>query len=553
MTDLAFLLLLAAAGYGLARALRVAVIPILLGLGIATSAAGVDPEPGAVRATIELGVTFLAFSSGIELSFKRIRRVRRAVAWVAPVQFAVVGLAAFVLARGFGVGVTPALYVALSLSTSSTLVVLRHLRFHQQMFEPFGRVVTGTLLVQDLMMIGAIVVMARLPDGPAAVAKGLGATVLLFGLAAVAQRRVLPAVMMRWRLDEESQLLSLLAFLFLFVGAADLLGVPLIAGAFLAGFALSAFPINGVARSQIASISGFFLAIFFIALGFEVSVPALSVVLHALAYAALVVVVTPPLVTVIAEKAGLTSRSAIESGLLLAQTSEFSLILCLSGLALGHLSAELFSTLALATALTMAATPMVASDAVARILLHAHPDRRRVDAAPGTDDDDPPSGHVLVLGFGNAGMWIIKPLLAVRHRLLVVDDDPAVIRSLRRSGIPCLRGDGSDEAVLERAGARRARAILSAMRRVRDAERMLDHASPGTPVIVRVFEDDEAERIRRVGGIPVSNAHAAADLFAEWFDDEIGSPPAASDASNAPAASNTADASDDGNQEVTRC
>ncbi len=524
MTGIAVMLALAAVGFGLSQKFRIPVIPLLLGLGIAVSLAGFQPETEAVRTTLELGVTFLAFSSGIELSLKRITKVRRAVRWVAPLQFLVVALAAFGLAKVFGLDLVPALYVAFSLSTSSTLVVLRYLRSHQQTFEPFGRVVTGTLLVQDLLIIAIIVVMARLPEGPGAVGLGLGATALLYSAAEAAQRWILPAVVMRWRLDEEALLVTLLAFLFLFVGAADLLGVPAIAGAFLAGYALSAFPINGIARSQITSISGFFLAIFFIALGLAVSVPEPAVVLQAIAYAALVLVVTPPLVTVIAEKTGLTARASIETGLLLAQTSEFSLILCLSGLALNHISAELFSTLALATAITMAATPLVAAESTARRLLRLHPDRHGPrDAATSESMPTAPSGHILVLGFGDGGMWVVKPLVAAGHKILVIDDDPAVIVQLERARIPCFRGDGSDELVLDRGGARQARVVLVAMRRVREAERVLAYAVPDVPVVVRVFEDFEADRIRKLGGIPIVNAHAAADTFAEWLDATLGS------------------------------
>ncbi|HCN79194.1 MAG TPA: hypothetical protein DIT13_18680 [Verrucomicrobiales bacterium] len=124
--------------------------------------------------------------------------------------------------------------------------------------------------------------------------------------------------------------------------------------------------------------------------------------------------------------------------------------------------------------------------------------------------------HVLVLGLGSAGMWVLKPLQSAGVPILVVDDDPIVIAELDKKGVPCLRGDGADEHTLERIGARHARLIIASMRRVSDAQKVLAHAK-GVPVLARVFEDHEAEAIRRLGGIPVSNSEAAVEQFMKWF------------------------------------
>jgi CPA2 family monovalent cation:H+ antiporter-2 len=125
-------------------------------------------------------------------------------------------------------------------------------------------------------------------------------------------------------------------------------------------------------------------------------------------------------------------------------------------------------------------------------------------------------GHVLMLGFGAAGMWVLKPLRAAGHDVLVVDDDPVVTTQLGKSGVPCLRGDGSDERTLEMAGARDAKLIIVSMRRPEDAAMVLRHA-PGVPVVTRVFEESDAEWLARLGGTPILNPLAAADAFMDWF------------------------------------
>jgi CPA2 family monovalent cation:H+ antiporter-2 len=522
MTGLALLLLTAAIGHGLARWWRLPVIPVLLGLGMALSFSGlVEYSTGTdgsahdpLVTAVELGLTFLVFASGIELNPHRFRRHQRSVLWIGAVQFLVAGALGFAVARGLGFDRLVAFYLGLAVSASSTLVGLRQLRMTRQAFEPFGRTVLGVLLLQDALMIVMIVVLSRSLEGPGAMATALAATAGLAVAAFLMQRYLARPLVLRFKLDEETLLIGALALLFVFVGVAHQLGLPLIVGAFFAGFGLSRFPADGVLRGQLSSLSDFFLAIFFTALGALVLLPDATTLMQAFVLALLVVVITPPLVTIVAEWTGFSSRAAIESGLLLAQTSEYSLVLGLTGLALGHLTAEVFSLIALMAVLTMTLTPFVATDRVTRWLLPLHPLRHRIDTTGA------PREHVLILGFGSAGMWVVKPLRAEGYNLLVVDDDPVVIDQLQRAGIPCLRGDGSDEKTLAQAGAREARLIIASMRRVGDVEKVL-RCVVGVPVVARVFEAEDADHIRGLGGIPVLNSEAAADAFMEWFRSRI--------------------------------
>jgi len=194
----------------------------------------------------------------------------------------------------------------------------------------------------------------------------------------------------------------------------------------------------------------------------------------------------------------------------LAQTSEYSLLLGLSGVMLGHMSQDAFLILALTTVITMVITPMLGREQVANFLLPFHPLRKRYDT------DEAPEGHILVLGFGSAGMWTIKPLLARGEKVLVVDDDAAVCRNLADKGIPFLRGDGAEEEVLEKAGARDAKLVIASMRRVGDALTVLRYVR-GVPVLARVFEKIDAKKVKEAGGIPVMNSVSAAETFMAWL------------------------------------
>jgi CPA2 family monovalent cation:H+ antiporter-2 len=488
---------------------------LLTGLGLAWSGWLPDDEAGVREDSFVLALAFLVFAAGMELNPQRFVRQFRAVLWVGFCQFVVVAVGGYLLARGLQFTVPSSIYLALALSTSSTLVVVSHLKQQQQMFEPFARLVIGVLLVQDLLIIVVITVLTHWNEGTISVLRGLAGVVGFGALALACQRWLLPAVLVRRRLDEETVLLIALGLLFAFVGLSMLLDIPAVAGAFLAGFALARFPVNGVVRGLLLSLSDFFQAVFFTVVGTLVMVPDGWVLAKVLLLATLVLLITPPLVAFLAERLGLNARQAVESGLCLAQTSEFALVLGVAGSRqLGHITEDAFTVIALVTVLTMTLTPFVATDRLTSFVLRFHPQRRRPQGAGDHRN------HVLMLGHGDGGRWILKPLQRAGYEVLVVDDDPQVIKKLQAAKVSCLRGDGSDETLLERAGAKHARLVLASMRRLSDAVRVLEHVR-GVPVVVRVFEDSEAETVSRLGGIPVLSSEAAVQSFFDWFEESL--------------------------------
>ncbi len=517
MIGIAFLLVGAAVGFGIAWWIRVPAIPMLILAGVIVAATGLVPT-AIIEDSVVLGVAFLVFAAGIEMSPHRVGTQMRAALRVGAIQFALLGAAGLLTGLALGFRLQVSLYLALALTASSTLVVVRLLQRRQQLFEPFGRLIIGVLLLQDLLVIVLIPVVTRLPYGRAGALLGLAGALALVGLAFVLHRFA-PVLLRRIEADEETLLLTVLALLFLYIGLADAMELPLIAAAFLAGVSLSAFPTSAVLRGQLNSLTDFFTAIFFTALGALLVLPTPTELLQALLLALLVIVLTPPVVVAVAERGGLSARSAIEAGLLLSQTSEFSLVVGLQALVLGHIGSNVFTIIALVTVITMILTPFIATDPVTRLLMRIHPLRRedRVHV--------PPAGHVLLLGCGDNGMPLLETLLAAGHEVLVVDDDPAVIRRLREGDVPCIRGDGSDPEVLAGAGADRARIIVSTLRRPADNLPVLDRVGR-VPVIARVFDPIMADRIRERGGTPVVYAEAAARDFLRWFERTVATPAA---------------------------
>jgi len=114
----------------------------------------------------------------------------------------------------------------------------------------------------------------------------------------------------------------------------------------------------------------------------------------------------------------------------------------------------------------------------------------------------------------------LETLLLSGHEVLVVDEDPGTVSNLRDGGISCMRGDAGDPKVLKAAGADQARIIISTLARPRTIQPIFSIVED-IPVLVRVFEDEEEEEIRELGGTPISFSDAAVDEFLEWFEENF--------------------------------
>jgi CPA2 family monovalent cation:H+ antiporter-2 len=518
MNGICILLIAAAVAFGFAKLLRMPPIPLLILVGaVLHELVGIweisVPE-NLLADSMELGLAVLVFTAGVDLSPRRMRGRTRSILIVATVQFFILGLAGWLTALALGYDFTIALYLGCALSASSTLVVVRHLQGRRQMFEPFGRLVLGVLLIQDLFIILIMVALIKAPDG---IVSSLFALTRAIGLGFVAigiHRWFIPWVTHRLKLDDEELMLGALGMLFAFSGLAYLLQLPFLVGAFFAGFALSAFPMNGLVRGMLGSLSSFFLALFFISVGAALTLPSGDMLWHSLIFIIVLITVTVGLVSVVGEFVGYSTRASIEAGILLSQTSEFSLLLALTGMSTGQISPELFSMITLITVSTMTLTPLISRDKFAWSLMKLHPRYRR-----GEINCETMQNHAVLLGYGRAGRQTLQTFKEYNIPTIVIDDDAAVIRKLIASGVHCIQGDGSDERILAQANCREAKVVICSMRRNHDSKITLDYLKDApTKVFIRTFEVAETKFVKNSGGTPIETAQASAHTMIDWLD-----------------------------------
>lgn len=518
MIGLGLILAVAAMGCAVSRFTGMPLVPLYLIGGWLLGASGLHGTEEIATEALQLGVAVLVFLAGAELNPQRIRSGPARVLILTLVPMAATAGAVFVWTRFHSVSTPASIDIACALAGSSTIVALRQLRRLSQTLEPYGRLVTAVQIVQDFLLIGVLVVLHASPGGLDAIPLALGGSLLLLGAAQFLQSHLIPWVLRKLHPGEETLLMLMLAMLFSLVGTASLLGLPLVVGAFAAGLAVSRFPTNGLLRVQIAALGDFFSALFFVVLGYFADIPDVSQWPLAAGLILIIIIGRPLLTAILARKCGLTARPAIESGLLLGQAGEIGLVIALAALGAGHIDPPTFGLVAMVTAISMMPTPFLATERTTSWILHSLPLRRRAATKMRTRN------HVVMLGFGAAGRWVLKELTDAGHKVVVVDDDPAIISQLEAMDVRCVLGGGSERHILEAAGASHAKAILCSMRRVTDAESVL-RIVHGVPVLARVFEAADAERVRKLGGIPVMNSLASARRFIKWLDSGAGNGP----------------------------
>jgi CPA2 family monovalent cation:H+ antiporter-2 len=480
----------------------------------------------------ELGVVFLLFTIGLELSFDRLRTMRRLVFGFGLLQVVVTTLAIGAVALAFNRALGPSLVIGACLALSSTAIVLQLLAEQRRLSTRTGRTVFAVLLAQDLAVVPMLFLVALL--GGTAVASGplasfAGGSVLVGLLIAVVQAavavvlilaigHVLLKPLLRLVARTRNRELFMAATLFVLFGAALLTqaaGLSMALGAFLAGLLLSDTEFRREIEVEVDAFKGLLLGLFFMSVGMRVDLAgALREPLLVALSAVGMIGVKAAIIAALARAYRVAWPVAIEAGLLLAGGGEFAFLLLGLGRSSGLIGAPVESFMLLVTATTMLLTPALAS-----IGRSAGRRVRHVAADAGGFGEAPPAaaGVTLVIGYGRVGRLVAGMLSDAGEPFLAVDRNADVIAAERRADRRLVYGDASRREFLTRCGLAEARAVVVTMDDPVAAEHVVAAVRAersDLPLIVRARDAAHAERLFRLGATDVvpETVEASLDL-----------------------------------------
>jgi len=463
MPDLMFqeiaLLLLGAALLGtLGAMLRQPVIVSFIAIGILASAIG-DANTGIadqIAFLAELGVVVLLFLVGLKLDVGLVRTI-------GPVALATgLGQVLFTAGIGFalclllGLDAISSLYVAVALTFSSTIIIVKLLTDKRELETLHGRIAIGFLIVQDIVVVIAMVVLSTLGIGEAGevstlrILEVIAALVLMIAGLALFIRYAASSVVGQVARSPELLVVFAVGWAAAAASFGELAGFGKELGGLMAGVSLGSTQYREAISSRLASVRDFLLLFFFVALGADLDFQTLGDELFAASVLSLFVLIGNPLiVVVIMALMGYRARTGFLAGLTVAQISEFSLIFMAIGLGLGHVTSSAVGLVTLVGLVTIAVSVYMITyshqlyDICRGLLRHLErrPWRESADEGRGGKLD----ADVVIFGMGRFGGGLYDQLENAGYRVLGIDLDPRNIRQQRAAGRNVAFGDVTDE------------------------------------------------------------------------------------------------------------
>jgi CPA2 family monovalent cation:H+ antiporter-2 len=509
LQDFLIILIAAVAVVSLFRRLRASAMLgyLVAGALIGPNGLALLQDVGATALLGQLGVVFLLFSIGLELSVERLVGIRRYAFGLGLAQLVVTTLVLWFILRGLGLDRGAALIVASGLALSSTAVVLQNLVERRDLGTPHGRVAFAVLLVQDLAVVPLLTLVPLLARREASVLSALGgallkATAALVVILAVGRLGLRPLLRMVAREGIPELFTGVVLLVSLGVGwLTEQVGLSMALGAFLAGLLMAETEYRPQVEGDIQPFRGLLLALFFMTVGMGLNLELLRqqwALLLGLLVALLLA--KAAILLLLSRGFGLSLAIAAAVALMLAQGSEFGFVLFALAQQAGALSAPTAQIALLVVGLSMAITPVLLRSSREALRRLERPSDQPHDALVADTSDV--SEHVVIAGFGRVGQTLGLLLESRFVRYLALDLDPELVAEARRRGLTVFYGDASRADVLRAAGIERAQMAVSTLDDPVVASRTvhaLRRLRTSMPIIARAHDVADCERLVRAG------------------------------------------------------
>ena len=480
------ILLVVAASFGLvAKTLRQ---PLLIGYifaGLFLASTGIIKDSLALESFGEIGVTLLLFLLGLEMDIREVPSFGRVALLGGLGQIALTFVSAFLLLEVFGLSLFSAVYLAMALAFSSTIIVVKLLSEKKDLASLYGRISVGMLLVQDFVVIAILMFLSGFGKAGLSFGHYLMITLkggLLFVSVWFLSKRVLPSLFDK--LISPSQELLYVASLAWALGVASFvagpMGFSLEIGGLMAGLSLSGLSEHLQIASRTRPLRDFFLIIFFLLLGTRLVIDEGTLALLPLAFALsiFVLLVKPLMIITVLGLSGYKKRTSYLTAVSLSQISEFSLILVSTGFALGHIAKVDVSAITLVGVLTMTTSTY--------LILRAEKLYKKVQGVLSLFErkhtkeeayfsQSQMEGHTVLVGCDRSGRSISAFMIKKNIPFVVVDFNPKVFNHLTAAKIPVVFGDISDPETVEGSNLRRAKMVISTISNLEDNLTLLEY------------------------------------------------------------------------------
>lgn len=469
-------------------------------------------SPEQVSKIAELGVVFLLFLIGLELSFERLRALRRLVFGLGASQVIVSASLIAAAAMYYGISPESALVIGAALSLSSTAIVVEHLSAQKRLSTSVGRASFSILLFQDLAVVPILFLLGVLdPKAGASIATGLFKA---FGQAAAALLiivgvgRYLLKPLFRFVAQTGNHDMFMATTLFVAVGtsfATAAAGLSPALGAFVAGLILAETEYRRAIETIIEPLKSLLLGVFFFSVGLSldpgvVAAQPWSILATTMGLLALQAVVIYGLCRIF----GIAIPASIETAGLLAPGGEFAFVVLTIARSYGLVDAQIASVLLASVAISMALIPVIGtlSRSFGRRFAPAIAANPALSAVPPESTET----RAVVIGYGRVGQLIGDMLTEHKVPYIAVDRLPHIVSEARDTGKPVYYGDVLNMELLQRCGLDTAKAAIITIHTGKETDQIVSALRAAYPKLVIVARATDAEHARRLYKLGATDA-----------------------------------------------
>jgi len=447
----------------------------------------------------ELGIALLLFLVGLELSLQKIKDLGRVGLALGGLQMFFTALGGFAVASLLGFGLLEAVFLAATVTFSSTVVVIKLLDQKGAMRRLYARISVALFLSQDIVVIVALTILSGLVGGGelelVTVAKNLGLAfggmLVLLLVSLLAARYALPKPFAWAARSPDTVFIWALCWCFLVVLLAHAFHLSVEIGAFLAGIAIAQLPIHEDLHRRLHPLMSLFIAVFLVTLGIKMDLSGLGAMLpQALALSAFVLLLKPLIVFLILARMRFSEYTAFQVAVATGQVSEFAFILLALGLGSGLLDGSVASLGGLTGLITIGISSylIIYSETLYRFFQRFHLLAIfRAKQDPDPEETRENEAHIIVVGMNALGRELVQQFSLRGERVIAIDTDPKKLEGLGTAAT--MIGSVEYETVIEELGMRRAKLVVSALQ-IEDVNHLLAYrcGKLGVPCAVHAFD-----------------------------------------------------------------
>ena len=491
--EIAILIMVASAvGFaGLALRQPLIVAFIAVGVIVGPDVLGLVSSTDFIETLAKISIAVLLFLVGLKLDVSLVRSLGRVAVATGLGQVLFTAVIGFAICLLLGISPLVSVYIAVALTFSSTIIIVKLLSDKQEIGALHGKIALGFLIVQDIFVVLAMVVLSTIGVGVASdagagqagqVLRLVGGGLVLIGLSVAFIKYAAEPLLSRIAKSSELLVIFAVGWAAGLAAAADVIGFGKELGGLLAGVTLASTQYRDAIGSRLASLRDFLLLFFFIDLGGSLNLSTLGDQMGAaLVLSAFVLIGNPLIVMAIMGYMGYRRRTGFLAGLTVAQISEFSLIFMAMGISIGHVPDSAMGLVTLVGLVTIALSVyMITWSHQLFALFEPYLglfERKQPFREPEGATADSGDGKVdyLIFGLGRYGCNLGRELSARGYSVLGVDHDPAALTHWRAMGLRAEFGDAADP---EFAGHMDLNGVYAAIIAISPQSRMLTEADP---------------------------------------------------------------------------